>query len=138
MAASLQVQVDLKSNSLTIGELARLTERRASSIRYYEEIGLLPPAERVSGQRRYAPETVRTLTVIDTAQRAGLTLEEIKPLLGGETETLREVAERKLPELEELIARAEVARRWLEAAARCECPTLDDCALFEPGATGCA
>jgi MerR family transcriptional regulator, redox-sensitive transcriptional activator SoxR len=138
MAGTVRLQVDLKSNSLTIGELARLTSRSASSIRYYEEIGLLPPPVRVSGQRRYAPEVGRTLTVIDTAQRAGLTLQEIKPLLGGATEALREVAERKLPELEDLIARAEVARGWLEAAARCECPSLDDCALFEPGASACA
>jgi MerR family redox-sensitive transcriptional activator SoxR len=137
MVSSMDLQVDLKS-SLTIGELARLTSRRTSSIRYYEEIGLLPEPERVSGQRRYSPEAVRTLTVIDTAQRAGLTLEEIKPLLAGETETLREIAERKLPELEALIERAEMARRWLEAAARCECPTLDECRLFEPDAAACA
>jgi len=126
--------VDLKSSAglLTIGELASRTSRRASSIRYYEEIGLLPAPVRISGQRRYPPEAVRALTVIDTAQRAGLTLEEIKPLLAGDsTDELRAIAERKLPELEELIARAEVARRWLEAAARCECPSLDDCCLFE-------
>jgi MerR family transcriptional regulator, redox-sensitive transcriptional activator SoxR len=137
MVSSIDLQADLKS-SLTIGELARLTSRRTSSIRYYEEIGLLPEPQRVSGQRRYSPEAVRTLTVIDTAQRAGLTLEEIKPLLAGETETLREIAERKLPELEALIERAEMARRWLEAAARCECPTLDDCRLFEADAAACA
>jgi len=127
--------VDLKSTSelLTIGELASRTNRRASSIRYYEEIGLLPAPVRVSGQRRYPPEAVRALTVIDTAQRAGLTLEEIKPLLaGGSADELRAIAERKLPELDDLIARAEVARRWLEAAARCECPSLDECCLFEP------
>jgi MerR family redox-sensitive transcriptional activator SoxR len=118
---------------LTIGELATRTNRRASSIRYYEEIGLLPAPVRVSGQRRYPPETVRALTVIETAQRAGLTLEEIRPLLTGDAvEELRQIAERKLPELEALIARAEVARRWLEAAARCECPSLEDCCLFEP------
>jgi DNA-binding transcriptional MerR regulator len=128
------LQVDLKSSEqfLTIGELAARTNRSTSSIRYYDEIGLLPAPRRVSGHRRYPPEAVRALTVIDTAQRAGLTLEEIKPLLaGGATEELRRIADRKLPELEELIARAEMARRWLEAAARCECPSLDDCCLFE-------
>jgi DNA-binding transcriptional MerR regulator len=137
MVSSMDLQVDLKS-SLTIGELARLTGRRTSSIRYYEKIGLLPAPVRVSEQRRYAPDAVRALTVVDTAQRAGLTLEEIKPLLAGETETLREIAERKLPELEALIERAEMARAWLEAAARCECPSLDDCRLFEPDARACA
>jgi MerR family redox-sensitive transcriptional activator SoxR len=134
MRGSVHLQVDLKSSDslLTVGELAARTGRSASSIRYYEEIGLLPAPLRVSGQRRYPPRAVRALTVIDTAQRAGLTLEEIKPLLGGDaTEELRRIAERKLPEVDELIARAEVARRWLEAAARCECPSLDDCCLFE-------
>ena len=124
--------MDLKSSDLlTIGELAGRTNRAASAIRYYEEIGLLPAADRVSGQRRYAPETVRTLAVIGTAQQAGLTLEEIKPLLAGDaSEELRRIAERKLPEVEAQIERAQVVRAWLEAAARCECPTLDDCPLF--------
>jgi MerR family transcriptional regulator, redox-sensitive transcriptional activator SoxR len=137
MLWSMDLQAGLKS-SLTIGELAQLTNRSASSIRYYEAIGLLPAPARVSGRRRYPPQAARTLTVIDTAQRAGLTLEEIKPLLDNETERLRAIAVRKLPEVEALIARAEIARRWLEAAARCECPSLDECGLFEPAATACS
>jgi MerR family redox-sensitive transcriptional activator SoxR len=126
--------VDLKSSPdrLTIGELARRTNRRTSAIRYYEEIGLLPAPERVSGQRRYTHDAVRTLAIIDTAQLGGLTLEEIKSLLAGDaTEELREIAERKLPEVDALLARAQVVREWLAAAARCECPTLDDCCLFD-------
>src|SRR5204863_6141067 len=47
------------------------------------------------------------------------------------TEQLRDVAEEKLPVLREAIERAEIVRRWLEDAARCCCPTLDDCPLFE-------
>jgi MerR family transcriptional regulator, redox-sensitive transcriptional activator SoxR len=42
------------------------------------------------------------------------------------------VAERKLPEIVALIERATLVRGWLEDAARCVCPTLDDCPLFEP------
>jgi MerR family transcriptional regulator, redox-sensitive transcriptional activator SoxR len=93
---------------------------------------------RVAGRRRYRAESVRTLAVIDTAQRAGLALDEIRLLLeaspddGAATDRLRELAERKLPELLALIERADVVRGWLELAARCECPTLDDCPLFEP------
>ena len=41
------------------------------------------------------------------------------------------MAERKLPELTAMIERAELVRDWLEGAARCECPTLDDCPLFD-------
>ena len=93
--------------------------------------------ERLSGRRRYPPTIVRTLAVIETAQRAGLSLDEIRLLLGATpsnpeaTERLREVAEQKLPVLREVIERAEIVRRWLEDAARCHCPTLDDCPLFD-------
>jgi MerR family redox-sensitive transcriptional activator SoxR len=80
---------------------------------------------------------VRTLAVIETGQRAGLTLEEIGALLAASPddavaiERLREVAERKLPEITALIERSQLVRDWLECAARCECPSLDQCPLFE-------
>jgi MerR family redox-sensitive transcriptional activator SoxR len=122
---------------LTIGELARRAGRPPSTIRYYESVGVLPEPERLSGRRRYPPEMIRRLAVIDTAQRAGLSLDEITELLGARPddtaaiERLRTIAERKLPEVEALIERAAVVRRWLEAASACECPSLDECALFE-------
>jgi MerR family redox-sensitive transcriptional activator SoxR len=122
---------------LTIGEVVQRTGKAASTIRYYEEIGLVSPPGRISGRRRYPSEIVRELAIIETAQRAGLSLHEIRLLLQASpddrrsTERLREVAERKLPELNEAIARAQVVRGWLEDAATCHCPTLDDCPLFD-------
>jgi len=122
---------------MTIGAVAALAGKRPSSIRYYEQIGLLPPATRMNGRRVYGPDTVRTLAVIETGQRAGLALDEIKALLSAAPgdhaaiERLREVAERKLPEITALIERSEIVRGWLEHAARCECPSLDECPLFE-------
>ena len=121
---------------MTIGAVAALSGRRPSSIRYYEQIGLLSPAALVSGRRVYVADTVRTLAVIETGQRAGLTLDEIRALLSASdrdqaaVERLREVAVRKLPQVKELIERTEIVRDWLEAAARCECPSLDECPLF--------
>jgi MerR family transcriptional regulator, redox-sensitive transcriptional activator SoxR len=123
--------------ALTIGAVAALVGRRPSSIRYYEQIGLLPPAPRVAGRRVYGPDTVRTLAVIETGQRAGLTLDEIRVLLSASPddqaaiERLREVANRKLPEITALIERTQLVRGWLESAAACECPSLDQCPLFE-------
>jgi MerR, DNA binding len=79
---------------------------------------------------------VRTLPVIDTAQRAGLTLDEIKALLSASPgdksaiDKLREVADRKLPEIVALLERTEIVRSWLESASRCECPSLSECPLF--------
>ena len=131
---------------LTIGALAAMTSRSTSAIRYYEQIGLLPEPVRVGGRRRYDPAVVRTLAVIETGQRAGLALDEIKVLLSASpgdpaaVERLREVASRKLPDVVALIERSELVRGWLELAARCECPDLDECPLFGdlalPGAPG--
>jgi MerR family transcriptional regulator, redox-sensitive transcriptional activator SoxR len=75
---------------------------RKSLLRYYESIGLLPPAARGSGQRRYDPSVLRRLAVIDVAQRAGLSLDEIGELLeiGSDpfSPRLRALTERRLPE----------------------------------------
>jgi MerR family transcriptional regulator, redox-sensitive transcriptional activator SoxR len=122
---------------LTIGEVERRTGKAASTIRYYEELGLIRPPARISGRRRYPTEIVRELAIVETAQRAGLTLDEIRLLLeaspndGRSTERLRDVAERKLPELNQAIARAQIVRGWLEDAALCHCPSLGDCPLFD-------
>ena len=122
---------------LTIGAVAKLAGKSASAIRYYEQIGLLPEPARAAGRRRYDQAAVRTLAVIETAQRAGLALDEIKALLSAApgdpvaVERLREVASRKLPEIVALIERSELVRGWLECAARCECPDLDQCPLFD-------
>jgi len=136
MARSVLVKVGLMS-SLPIGEVARRSGKAASAIRFYEEVGLVDPPERVGGRRRYDPGVVRRLAVIETAQRGGLTLDEIRLLLratpadGAAIEQLRVVAEQKLPALRDAIERAELVRSWLEDAARCCCPTLDDCPLFD-------
>jgi DNA-binding transcriptional MerR regulator len=132
--------MDSAPDQLTIGQVAQAAGRAASTIRYYEHIGLIPAPGRLSGRRRYPHTVLRTLAVIDTAQRAGLSLEEIRLLLAtslddpAAIERLREVAVRKLPEVHALIDRAELVRQWLEAAAACTCPSLDDCPLFDdPG-----
>jgi MerR family transcriptional regulator, redox-sensitive transcriptional activator SoxR len=127
----------ISADSLLIGDVAQASGKAASAIRYYERIGLIPAPGRVSGRRRYPRSALRALAIIDTAQRAGLTLDEIRPLLAAApadlavSERLRLVATRKLPELRALIERAELVSRWLEAAARCACPSLDDCQLFD-------
>ena len=120
---------------MRIGEVAARAGVRVSLIRYYDRIGLLPPAERVSGQRRYDESALRRLAVIDVAQRAGLSLQEIKELLdhGNDpmSDRLRVLAERRLPEIDALIDRAQRVRSWLESATGCDCRSIDECALFD-------
>jgi MerR family redox-sensitive transcriptional activator SoxR len=117
--------------TLTIGQLANRAGLNVSVIRYYETRGLLPEAPRVGGQRRYDEETLARLGVIDVAKRAGFSLEDIRVLLGadeaGESahERLQALARRKLPEVEDLVARAHRVRGWLEA--------VDHLRLRDPG-----
>lgn len=120
---------------LRIGQVAERAGVRVSLIRYYEDIRLLPEPVRVSGQRRYDETVLRRLAVIDVAQRAGLSLDEIKELIehGNDpmSERLRELAQRRLPEIDELINRAQRVRRWLQDASGCGCARIDECALFD-------
>lgn len=121
--------------TLTIGQVAEAAGLNASAVRYYERVGVLPVPERASGQRRYGPETIDRLRTVRTGQQAGFSLDEIGKLLRGaedgraDTE-LRELAERKLPDIDALIERAQAMKEWLEAATDCRCGSLDVCGLF--------
>ncbi len=121
---------------LAIGEVARRTGLAHSALRYYEAEGLLEAAERVGGQRRYAPRVLRRLEVIDLAKRAGFSLAEVRELLDASEEGVpasqrwQELAERKLPEVEALIHRARAMRRLLRSGLSCACLRLDRNILF--------
>lgn len=126
----------MDDSTFTIGEIARRARLNVSAIRYYEARGLLPHAPRIAGQRRYSAETLDRLGVIDVAKRAGFSLEDIRLLLDASDKgepahrRLQELADRKLPKIDELIRRAEGVRAWLEMAKTCACETFDGCALF--------
>lgn len=121
---------------LTIGQVADRAGLNTSHIRFYERIGVLPEPERIAGQRRYREEVLHRLSIIDIAQRAGLSLEEIAPLTGPGNRSadasahIRRLADEKLPRIEALIARAEAVKHWLEVAQACDCESVDVCGLF--------
>jgi MerR family transcriptional regulator, redox-sensitive transcriptional activator SoxR len=123
-------------STFTIGEIARLARLNVSAIRYYEARGLLPEALRIAGQRRYGVDTLNRLGVIDIAKRAGFSLDEIRVLLDASDKgepahgQLRELADRKLHEVDEMIRRAQAVRGWLETAMTCGCDTFEACVLF--------
>jgi MerR family transcriptional regulator, redox-sensitive transcriptional activator SoxR len=125
---------------LTIGQVAERAGLRTSHIRFYERVGVLPEPDRVSGQRRYREDVLHRLAIIDVAQRAGLTLEEITPLTGPDNRSadasrhIRALADEKLPEIDALIARAQAVKHWLQVARTCDCASVDVCGLFvDPG-----
>ena len=67
---------------MKIGELARRTRTNAPTIRYYEEIGLLPaPARREGGQRAYGDGDSRRLTFIRQCREFGFPIEQVRSLV---------------------------------------------------------
>lgn len=124
---------------MTIGEVAGAAGVNASAIRYYERHGILPAPERVGGKRRYDRGVLQRLSVLDVAKQAGFSLEEIRLLFdatdrGAPAHTqLKDLARRKLPQIEALIAQAQHVKNWLEATDECTCDTLDECSLFDGG-----
>lgn len=123
----------------TIGAVARQVGTASSTIRYYEEIGLLPHPERVNGRRRYDPSTVQRLRVIERAQQAGFTLGEIRELFFGfavgthPNARWEALAQRKLAELDEQLRRIQAMRVLLHQGLRCGCLTMEQCTVWLSG-----
>ena len=119
---------------LYISEVARQVGLRPSAIRYYERIGLLPSAQRESGQRRYDTTALYRLAIIQRARQLGFTLDEIRQLFFGfgnvtrASERWQKLSLRKLAELDNLMDGIKAVRRLLKKMMQnCGCETLDQC-----------
>jgi MerR family redox-sensitive transcriptional activator SoxR len=127
---------------MTISEVARQVGLQPSAIRYYEQIGIMVPAQRVSGQRRYDSTALYRLAVIQRARKTGFTLDEIRELFFGfrdaapASQRWQELSRRKLAELEQLMGQIKTMRRLLQKMMDCcHCNTLDQCGrgIFKSG-----
>src|SRR5579859_5555825 len=68
---------------MRIGELARQSGLAATALRYYEKAGLLPESARTaSGYRTYNADLLHRLAFIRAAQAVGLTLAEVRDVIG--------------------------------------------------------
>jgi MerR family transcriptional regulator, redox-sensitive transcriptional activator SoxR len=130
---------------LYISEVARQVGVRPSAIRYYEQIGLLPPAERMGKQRRYDTTALYRLAIIQRARQLGFTLDEIRQLFFGfgnvtrASERWQKLSLRKLAELDNLMDGIKAVRRLLKKMMQnCACETLDQCGkgIFRSGCGG--
>ena len=119
--------------SLSISQVARQFGLRASALRYYEQIGILPGASRVGGRRRYDGAALRRLAVILRARDAGFSLREIRELFSGfrpgvsASQRWQQLSQRKLAELEHSLERLQLMQQLLRRMATCKCDALDEC-----------
>jgi DNA-binding transcriptional MerR regulator len=124
---------------LSIGTLAGRTGTKVQTVRYYEQIGLLPEPDRTSGgQRRYGDADLDRLAFIRHARQLGFTLDAIRELLdlsdnpGRSCADVDLIAQRQLKEVEIRIARLEALRVELKRMLRdCSSDTIADCRVLE-------
>jgi MerR family redox-sensitive transcriptional activator SoxR len=126
--------------TLTVGQLAERSGVSTSAIRFYESRGLISSQRTSGNQRRYAQSTLRRVAFVRTAQRVGLSLEEIGEALatlpGNRTPTKSDwhrLSRTWRPRLDEQIRRIELLRERLDGCIGCGCLSLRSCALTNPG-----
>jgi MerR family transcriptional regulator, redox-sensitive transcriptional activator SoxR len=121
------------AEDMAISDVARVFGLRTSAIRYYEQIGILPPAMRKNGQRRYDNSTLFRLAVVQRARETGFTLEEIRELFFGfppgtpPPKRWHKLSRQKIAELRERMKRLELMETLLKRVENCRCDALDEC-----------
>lgn len=122
-----------------IGGLSRQTGVKVPTIRYYEEIGLLPaPPRSEGGQRRYGPDAMRRLNFIRHARELGFGIDEIRELLTmtqspqASCHTADSIARKHLEDVDRRIRRLTALREELSRmVAECGHGRVCDCRVIE-------
>ncbi len=124
---------------LTIGELSQRSGVATSAIRYYEARGLVRSRRTTGNQRRYPRAELRRLAFIRTAQRVGLSLDEVADALAtlpsSRTPTKADWARLSRgwrPRLDAQIRQLERLRDTLDSCIGCGCLSLRRCRLSNP------
>jgi DNA-binding transcriptional MerR regulator len=112
---------------LPIGQLAKATGVSISTIRYYDEIGIVNPAGRVGGKRRLAPEAIGRISFVRRAQEAGFTLSDIKTILDDQARLWPALVRTHLESLRTKRAQLDVMISMLEEVERCGCEIVAEC-----------
>jgi DNA-binding transcriptional MerR regulator len=108
------------SEELTIGELAERFGLATRVLRHRESVGLIEPARRAGGQRRYGQDALVRVALILMGKEAGLGLRELSAVLSApDPMDHRDLLRRHVVELEHRIARARTAKDLIEHALAC-------------------
>jgi len=132
---------------MTVGELARAAGLRASAVRYYERLGLVPSAPRRNGRREFDRDALAHLALVQFARYCGFTVKETRQLVTGFSartalsDRWRALARTKMREMDERIRQARDMKALLGMISRCQCGTALECgrkllARAQPSAAG--
>ena len=117
---------------LDIGEVAKRTGIPASTLRFYEEKGLVASVGRRGLRRQYDREVLERLALIALGRSAGFSLEEIARMFSphGKLQVDRPMLTRKADELDFTIRKLTAMREGLRHAAACRAPSHMECPTF--------
>ncbi len=124
---------------LTIGRVAAATGCKVQTIRYYEQIGVLPSPDRSEGNQRIYEQThINRLIFIRHARELGFPLKAIRDLLsladdpGQSCETADAIARNQLAQVEQRISRLQSLKIELERMVeQCRGGQISDCRVIE-------
>lgn len=130
---------------MNIGTVSKQSGVPSKTIRYYEDIGLIPPALRSdNGYRQYRQGDVDTLRFIQRARRMGFSVKDVGDLLGlwqdrnRASADVKEMALGHIEDIEGRIAELESIRDTLRTLTdQCQGDDRPDCPILEGLATGC-
>ncbi len=117
---------------MDIGEVAKRSGLRPSTLRYYEEKGLISSTGRRGLRRLFAPEVLERLALIALGQAAGFSLEEIGEMFGpdGRPTIDRQALAAQADRIERTITRLRALSDGLRHAAACPAPSHLECPSF--------
>lgn len=117
---------------IAIGDLSTATGVTVSALRHYDELGVITPAERVGGKRRFSSDTVGRVNFVRRAQRFGFSLNEIRDILDDTSGRAHQLAADKIDELRAQQVELATMIDLLEQMMECGCQVVAEC----PAATG--
>ncbi|MES2632681.1 MAG: helix-turn-helix domain-containing protein [Pseudomonadota bacterium] len=118
---------------MDIAQVAKRTGLAASTLRYYEEKGLIAPIGRQGLRRVYDPAVIDQLSLIALGQAAGFSLDDIATMFTphGKPDIDRKMLASKADEIDAQIARLKAMSKGLRHAAVCPAPSHSECPTFQ-------
>lgn len=124
--------------ALTIGRLSKAADVKVPTIRFYEQIGLMPEPDRTESDRRvYGEAAVRRLRFIRHARQLGFEIKDILALLGladrpdTPCDDADRIAKAHLTMIDDKIAQLTRLRDELARTVGCAAGTARDCRVIE-------
>lgn len=123
---------EMKNNTLDIGKVVKLSGLPASTLRFYEEKGLIKSVGRHGLRRIFSANVLDLLSLISLGRLAGFSLDDISEMIitDGHSQINRSLLSVKADELDKMITKFSAMRDGLRHAVNCPAPNHFECPKF--------